>query len=208
LELHVSSFENILGVSIFGRAFSIFTCCARIGDELMARFSDIITDIVQKKQTGLLTAVPVSGKHHLKIFFSGGEIYYLNYGDARDADCLAACQQLEWADCSFASGVKVAAAEKCPLPTGRIIVELRKCFDKAPAGGSDFSVICEKLKVALVRQIGPIGNLVFTGVLDQWQASSPPTREQVAGLVALLRGKIEDEKSREAFTNEANTIIS
>lgn len=174
----------------------------------MALFSDISDDIIQKKQTGLFSVVTTNGKHHLKIFFSEGEIYYLLYGDLKDAECLAACKKLEFADCFFASGVKVNAQSKCTLPTTRIIDELRKCFAKGTSGRSNFSGIQEKLKVALVRQVGPIGEIVFPSVLEQWQASSPPTRQQVLELVDLIEKRIEDEKGRTDFVNEANTIIS
>ncbi len=174
----------------------------------MIRFSDMIADIIQKKHTGLLSLVATNGKYHVKIFFSEGEVYYLLYGDVKNADCIAACQTLEFSDCFFTSGVKVAASEKCTLATSRIIDELRKRFDKVPSRQSSVSDIPEKLKVAMVRQIGPIGEMVFQAVVDQWQASSPPTKQQVLQLVNLIGERIEDEKSRREFLDEAKSIIS
>lgn len=175
----------------------------------MARFSDITAEIMQKKQTGLLSVVATNGKNHVKIFFSEGQIYYLLYGDLKNADCVAACETLEFSDCFFTNGVKVSANEKCTMETSRIIDELRRCFDKGTARLSGASADMQgKLKVALVRQVGPIGEIVFQSILDQWQSSSSPTKQQVLQLVDLVAVRIEDEKSRKEFLNEAKSIIS
>ncbi len=178
----------------------------------MIRFSEIVAEIMQKKQTGLLSVVPANGPHHLKLFFSAGEIYYLLYGDVKNTDCVTACRKLEFSNCFFTNGVKVSANEKCTLPTPGIIDELRKYFDKTPAaapvvtGSTDGR---EKLKVALVRQVGPIGEIVFSTVQDQWQvASSSPTKQELQKLADLLGQRIEDEQSRKDFFQEAKSIIS
>jgi hypothetical protein len=183
----------------------------------MAIFSEVTADIIQKKQTGLLSVIVKNGKHHLKIFFSDGEVYYVAYGDLKDAECMEACENFELSEFFFASGVRVTAKEKCCLSTSAIITQLRKCIDKSEPPGiksknagdpGNFSVIRDKLKVAIIRQVGPVGEILFSSILDEWRPSSPPTRQQLVELIDLMKERIEDEKSKKEFTNEANAIIS
>ncbi len=173
----------------------------------MLNFTELTAAIIRKKDTGLLTLVPKNRAGHVKIFFADGEIYHVSYGDLKNADCLAACEELEFSSCFFGNGVKVSTNEKCPLATGVIIERLTKCVDKS-VGGENFRSLKDKLKTAMVRQVGPIGAIIFANVVDAWKPSSPPTRQELAGLVNMLEAKIMDEKGKKAFTQEANTIIS
>jgi hypothetical protein len=185
----------------------------------MATFANIAADIVQKKQTGLLSVVAKNGEHHVKIFFAEGEIYYITYGDLKDADCLGACETLELSECFFTSGTKIITNGKCPVPTSTIIEHLKKCMEKggapqtattanAAADVPGFSPLRDKLKVAFIRQIGPVGDILFSRILEQWRPSSPPTKQQLSALVGLMKDAIEDEGSRKEFVNEAGAIIS
>jgi hypothetical protein len=183
----------------------------------MATFADITAEITQKKQTGLLSVVAKNGKHHVKIFFAEGEIYYLTYGDLKDADCLGVCETLELSECFFTSGTKITTNGKCPVPTSTIIDHLKKCMAKGGSSQAASNVAAgmqvsfpmrDKLKVAFIRQVGPVGEILFSRILEQWRPSSPPTKQQLAALVGLMKDAIEDERSSKEFVSEANAIIS
>lgn len=179
-------------------------------------FSHIIADIIQKKQTGLLSAVVKNGKHHLKIFFAGGEIYHMVYGNLRGAECLVNCEGLELSECFFANDLKVTVQDTCAIPTATVVEQLKKLdkgadLDETPRGtgeATNFADIQNKLKVALMRQVGPVGEIIFSAALEQWNPASPPSRQNLFQLVGLLKEKIEDAKNRDEFVKEINAIIS
>ncbi len=175
----------------------------------MLNFTELTAAIIRKRETGLLTLVPKNGAGHVKIFIAEGEIYHVSYGDLKNADCLAACEKLEFSDCFFGSGAKVSTNEKCPIATGVIIERLNKYMDKAGDGSEqNFRSLKDRLKTAMVRQVGPIGAIIFSNVVDEWKPSSPPTRQELAELVSMLEAKIMDEKGKKAFIQEAKAIIS
>lgn len=182
----------------------------------MATFADITNNIIQNKQTGLLSLVAKNGTYHVKIFFAEGEVYRVAYGDLKDADCLDACEMLEMSECFFTSGAKITANDQCSLPTSTIIERLKKSMDKngglqstetGAAGTQNLSMMQDRLKKALMRQIGPVGEILLARILEQWRPSSPPTRQQLVELVDLMKENIEDDSSKKEFENEAGTII-
>jgi hypothetical protein len=183
----------------------------------MATFADITNDIIQNKQTGLLSLVAKNGKYHVKIFFAKGEVYHVAYGDLKDAACLDACETLEWSECFFTGGAKITTNEHCSMPTSTIIEHLKKCTDKSGGlrstekdGGTQnlsVSVIRNRLKVALVRQVGPVGEILFSRIVEQWRPSSPPAKQQLIELVDRIKEIIEDDSSKKEFEKEAGTII-
>ncbi len=183
----------------------------------MATFTDITNEIIQNKQTGLLTLVAKNGKYHVKVFFAEGEVYRVAYGDLKDADCLNACETLEMSECFFTSGAKITTNEPCSAPTATIIEHLKKCMDKSGAprvtatgagGKQDITAIRDRLKVALMRQVGPVGDILFSRILEQWRPSSPPTRQQLVELVGLMKESIEDDGNKKEFEKEAGAIIT
>lgn len=182
----------------------------------MTTFADIAAHIIQAKQTGMLSVIVKNGEHHVKIFFAQGEIYYLSYGDLKDADCLAACETLQLGKCIFTAGAKMTANAKCSTPTSAIVERLKK---RADTGGGQpaperaestyiFSLLEDELRVAFTRQVGPVGDIVFSTVLKQWRHASRPTRRQLIELAGLLGDAIDDERSRKEFMREAGAIIS
>jgi hypothetical protein len=183
----------------------------------MATFADLTNDIIRNKQSGLLSLVAKNGKHHVKVFFAEGEIYRLAYGDLKDTDCLAACETLEISESFFTSGAKMTTNEQCSLPTTTIIERLKKCTDRnrgtrstetGGGGTQDLSVIRDRLKVALMRQVGPVGEILFSRILEQWRPSTPPTRPQLFELVDRMKESIEDDGNKKEFEKEAGAIIS
>jgi hypothetical protein len=182
----------------------------------MATFADITNDIIQNKRTGLLSLVAKNGKYHVKIFFAEGEVYRVSYGELKDADCLTACEALELSESFFSSGAKITTNEKCSVPTPTIVEHLKKCMDKsgclpstekAAGGAQDLAAIGDRLKVALTRQVGPVGEILFSRILEQWGPSSPPTKQQLIQLVGLMKESIEADSNKEEFEKEAGTII-
>jgi hypothetical protein len=182
----------------------------------MATFADLTNDIIRNKQSGLLSLVAKNGKYHVKVFFAEGEIYSLAYGDLKDTDCLAACETLEMSESFFTGGAKITTNERCSLPTSAIIERLEKCMNKKSGprstqtggGAQDLSVIQDRLKTALMRQVGPVGDILFSRILEQWRPSSPPTRPQLVELVDRMKENIEDDRNKKEFEKEASTIIS
>ncbi len=183
----------------------------------MATFAIITNDIIQNKQTGLLSLVAKNGKYHVKVFFAEGEVYRVAYGDLKDADCLDACETLELSEFFFTSGAKITTNEKCSIPTSTIIEHLKNCMEKSGglrstnkgAGGTqDLAIIRDRLKVALTRQIGPVGEILFSRIFGQWRPSSPPTKQQLVELVDLMKKSIEDDDNKKEFEKEAGMIIS
>ncbi len=78
----------------------------------------------------------------------------------------------------------------------------------APPVLAGFAQIRERLKEALIRQIGPIGAVVFERAATTWSAGGPPTRDSVRSLVVTLRAEIDDSASREEFSREVAKILS
>ena len=66
----------------------------------------------------------------------------------------------------------------------------------------------EALQRAVVRQIGPIGEMVFAQAWDDWTASAPPSRAGLERLVSLLAHEIDEGEGRARFLSEATAIIA
>ncbi len=185
----------------------------------MATLDSVVSDISQKKKTGMLSVMVKVTKQLFKIYFADGEIYHLFYGNRKNSDCFSDLEKIEFSDCFFFSGAKSNTSEKINIPTAEIIGRFKVankpvvCKDvggegAVPEGFQDFAAIRDKLKAALVRQIGPAGDIVFSKTVDKWTASSPPTKQGLFELVNLLKEEIDDPKNRAEFVNEANSIIS
>ncbi len=184
----------------------------------MATLDSVVSDISQKKKTGMLSIMVKVTKQLFKIYFTDGEIYHLFYGNHKNADCFSDLDVLEFADCFFFSGAKSSTSERIDIPTSKIIERFKAanksviCKDMGegavPAGLQDFSAIRDRLKAALVRQVGPVGDIVFTKAVEKWTASSVPTKQGLGELVNLLAEEIDDPKNRAEFVTEANNVIS
>lgn len=183
----------------------------------MTTLAGVVSEINQKKKTGVLSVMAKLSKQLLKIYFVVGEIHFIQFAERKDRECLDGIGNIEFSECFFLDGVKPAVPGKISLPTSAIIERL-KTIDKPvtckagalPSAGDtqDFSVIRDRLAKALIRQIGPAGELVFSNLVIKWAASSPPTKQGLAELVNLLKQEIDDPKSRAEFVKEADGIIS
>lgn len=184
----------------------------------MTTLDTVVSDISQKKKTGVLSVMAKLSRQLLKIYFVDGEIHSLQFTDRKDQECLDCLGIIEFSECFFLDGVKPGAGGRIALPTSEIIGRLKAsnksvvCKDMGegavPEAFQDFAAIRDKLKAALVRQIGPVGDMVFSKAVEKWTTSSSPTKQGLGELVNLLKEEIDDPKNRAEFVNEANNIIS
>jgi len=181
----------------------------------MTTLDSVVSDISQKKKTGMLSVMAKLSKQLLKIYFVDGDIHSMHFTDRKDQECLNGISIIEFSECFFLDGVKPSAGGRISLPTSEIIGRLKAsnrsvvCKESAvPEAFQDFAAIRDKLKAAFIRQIGPVGNVVFPKAMDKWSASSSPTKQGLGELVNLLKEEIDDPKNRAEFVNEANNIIS
>ncbi len=187
--------------------------------------SEFIAEINRTRKSGLLSIIVKGANTQLKMFFREGAVYHVTCGNVRGAECLAQATGIEFAECFFMPEVSLNVHDG-NLPsladiiqhfkTAGTVVEIKQPDGKAAhpagpaaAGISDFAGIREELKTALIRQIGPAGAKVMSRIVEQkWQASSPPTREDLPRLVELLKDEIENPDDRNEFLKEAAKIIS
>ncbi len=178
---------------------------------------NVVSDINQKKKTGMLSIMVKVSKQLFKIYFEDGEIYQILYGNLKNSDCLSDLERLEFADCFFFSGAKSNTVEKLNIPTSEIIGHLRatgktvECKDLPANAAESLQAspgVQDKLKVALLRQIGPVAEIVFPKVIGKWAAASPPTKQNLLELIELLKKEIDDPANSAEFVKEANKIIS
>ena len=66
----------------------------------------------------------------------------------------------------------------------------------------------ERLLKALLRQIGPIGEMVLEQAWAAWIASGPPSQARLAKLVAALAREIDEGQARVQFQAETKAIIT
>lgn len=71
----------------------------------------------------------------------------------------------------------------------------------------DVAALREPLAVALVRRIGPVGELVFAEAWAAWAAAEPPSRAGLERLLPQLAQEVDDPSEREAFLAEARRLI-
>lgn len=184
----------------------------------MATLDSVVSDLSQKKKTGMLSVMVKVTNQLFKIYFADGVIYHLFYGDRRNSDCFIDFEKIEFSDCFFFSGAKANSSERINIPTSEIIRRIKAakksvvCKDMGegavPEAFQDFPALREKLKAALIRQIGPVGDVVFPKAVEKWTAAGPPSRQGLGELVKLLVGEIDDPKNKAEFLAEANTIVS
>lgn len=191
--------------------------------------SEVVADLNRNKKTGILSiAIRGDAKNLLKFFFKDGDVYHLTCSDQKDTDCLRQFETLDFLSCSFLPNAKYEASQSTNLPpTSEIIRILEK--KTAPvevanfriktatasvpdiattATSVDFVKIREALKVALTRQIGPVGGKVLTKIIDKKWSVPSPTKVDLQKLLDLLKDEIEDKKNQDEFVKDAEQIIS
>ena len=67
--------------------------------------------------------------------------------------------------------------------------------------------IIEGVKRSLIRQMGPLGTMVFDSVYADWAAESAPNRKGLEGLLIQLAREFDEPAKQEAFLNDARTIL-
>jgi hypothetical protein len=191
---------------------------------MRALLADVIAQVNQKKQTGQLSLTVKGGAGLFKIYFKDGEVYHMTCGNQTPSQCLESFDGSEFSECFFIPNIKVDIAQVVTPPTGHLIqffqdraitVELKQPMGGATAGQpaepgtmDGFARIQEELKMALIRQIGPVGAKVLSNIVaHKWRVTTQ-AKEDLRNLVALLKEEIEDEENRKEFLSEAEKIIS
>jgi hypothetical protein len=185
--------------------------------------SDILSDLISNKRTGLFSISVVDSNRLFKLFIRAGEIYRLSYGNLRGATCLASFDELEFKACFFLPDIELSGEHEVLPATADLIslfkIAAKAVFVKQPDNkGNDLpnsepvdnlNMILGALKDALVEQIGPAGIKVFHRIADEkWRPSPAPTRRDLDRFVDLLKDVIEDSKDKLTFVTAANKILS
>lgn len=186
--------------------------------------SDVIAELNRTKQSGQLSLSVKGGNSLFKIFFKDGKVYHITCGEKADADCLEIFDGSEFSEVFFLPNIRVDIPNVTVPPTEHLIqffrdrqltVEMKQplaagtgAASQAPAGANGFVRIQEGLRVALIRQIGPVGGKVLLKVLqEKWNVASP-TKEDLRALIDLLKAEIDDAENKNEFAKEAEKLIS
>lgn len=191
------------------------------GDTMKTGLSDFIADVNRSRKSGLLSITVKGANSLLKLFFRGGEIYHMTYGNAKGSPCLAQVAGTEFAEYSFMPDVALSVQDE-ELPSIEQVLSLFRGTNgatetaphpgigsgrPAPAGGGGAAAIQEGIKLALIRQIGPAGAKVMAKAVEQNLKSAAPGRDELLRLVDQLKNEIENPNDRNAFINEAKALI-
>lgn len=176
--------------------------------------SDILTTICDHKSTGMLTVGFSLEKNLLKIYFKDGLIYHISFGLKKGIQCLDEIENKEPLSFNFIQGLSIEISS-IEISSHDKIIELFKNLNKFVSRGEilkkeslNFERIKENLKIALTRQIGPIGRkLVDKYVLEKWIASNPPSRDDFLRLIEMLKNEIDDPLSQSEFSVEATKVL-
>jgi hypothetical protein len=197
--------------------------CEEEGNAMKTSLSEFIGEINRTRKSGLLSVTVKGANSLLKLFFRQGEIYHLTFGNCKGPGCLEQVVGVELAEYFFMPDVSLTVQDVDLPPLSAIIELLRNhgpiqeianppgaaTAKKAGGASVDAASVQERLKMALVRQIGPAGAKVMTKIVEQkWHASPTPSREDLTRLVELLKKEIENANDQNEFMKEAYTIIS
>jgi len=186
--------------------------------------SEFITELNLGKKSGLLSVSVKSANTLLKIYFRDGDIYHVTFGNHRGSKSIEQVTKFELAEYIFIPDISMNISDT-DLPPVTAIAELFRngtaaggvssasgtAERPAAAGGSAFSsaaTVQERLKTALVRQIGPAGTKVMAKIVStQWHAPATPGREDYLRLVDLMKAEIENADDQNEFVKEAKTFL-
>lgn len=173
--------------------------------------ADIVKNLNDERQTGMLTVSLSNEKNLLKIYFKDGQIYHISFGIKKGIECLKELANKEPVSCNFIQQLTIDL--KSDVPSIENVLEILKSFNKYVVYGGadqnfDFSKIKEGVKIALIRQIGPIGGKITEKYIqEKWTPSTPPTKEDFLKLFDMLKDEIEDPVSRKEFLAEVNKLL-
>ncbi len=72
----------------------------------------------------------------------------------------------------------------------------------------EFQKIKDSIKIALIRQIGPIGGKILEKyIVEKWTPSNPLTKDDILRLAEMLKDEIEDPLSKREFLAEVNKLL-
>ncbi len=175
---------------------------------------DIIENLYENKNTGLLTIILAADKNLFKFYFKNGEVYHLSFGFKKGAQCLNEIASRELVSYNFIPQILIDMTSNDIPPTEEIIKTLKNMNkfvsseDSISSKSLDFQKIKDAIKTALIRQIGPIGSKITEKyIAEKWISANPPSKNDFLNLVNLLKEEIEDPASRREFLNEVNKFI-
>jgi len=161
---------------------------------------DIVDNLSKTKSTGLLTVNFSSDKNLLKIYLKDGAVYHISYGFKKGFECLNDIATRQPISYNFISNITIDISSS-NLPSTDQIVETFKHT-------TDFEKIKENIKIALIKQIGPIGKKITEKyIAEKWVSSQPPSKEDFLRLADMLKEEIDDIKSKKEFIDEVNKIL-
>ncbi len=175
---------------------------------------DIVLKIYENKGTGLLSITFEGEKNLLKIYFKDGAVYHISFGVKKGMQSLNEAKDKEPVFYNFISNIVVEVTSNDIPSTDKIIgffKELNKeiiSSDSVTIKTSDFQKIKESIKIALIRQIGPIGDKITEKYMaEKWIPSTPISKEDFLNLANLLKDEIEDISGKKEFLSEVNKIL-
>ncbi len=183
---------------------------------------DFIGEIHRSKKSGLLSVNIKKANTLLKLYFRDGELYNITCGGSKGAECLTSTLGGDFSSYFFMPDVALQASDSTLPPLEDIIrffnnptaaVEVASppgvSAGQPPRPPAAATAVPEALKLALIRQIGPAGAKVLARIVEQkWNASSPPTHDDLRRLIDLLKQEIDSQADRDVFVKEANAILS
>lgn len=176
--------------------------------------ADIIEKLHKEKKTGMLNIAMTSDKMLFKIYFKNGEIYHISYGFKKGMESLKSIFDKELSVGNFIPDVALDLISN-DLPKTREIIEFLKNTNLRLSFCSNFVhsdnrlyKIRDKLKRALIAQIGPIGSKIVDNVIqDKLNAKTLNAKSDILELVEILSEEIEDEEEKRNFQIELKEFI-
>lgn len=175
---------------------------------------DILEDLFNGKKTGILNIAMVSEKSLFKFYFKNGEIYHISFGLKKGIESLKELLQKELYATNFISDITIDIKSKDIPHTEEIIKKIKNSnlyislTNKNSSNSLHFKKIKEKLTLALIKQIGPIGNRVIEEIIqEKWNAQVSLSKDDLFNLVELLKDEIEDQEGKKEFQREAKSFI-
>jgi hypothetical protein len=198
---------------------------------LKSLLGNVLQQLATERRTGQLAIVMKGADHHCRVFMREGAIYHIACGRQSHSECLDFIISGDISECFFIPNLKTSSTQTCPFTTDQIIGKLnahgvlvdfkamsgavrdpsvssvRGTTSSSAGNALDFQRIQEGIKVALIRQIGPVGARIMARVMEQkWRVLSP-TKEDIADLIRILQFEIDDYESRTEFVIETKALL-
>ena len=176
--------------------------------------SEIVAKLNENKETGLLSITFNSEKNLLKFYFKDGQIYHISFGLKKGMQCLNELQNKEPISYNFVSNFTIDIKSHDITSTEKVLENLRQLDkfvvtqEKYSIKSIEFQKIKEDIKIALIRQIGPIGGKILEKyIAEKWFPTNPITKNDIQKLVDILKDEIEDATAKREFLSEVNKLL-